>query len=136
MKIHFLRERFENSFPAKKNPHESCKLSKVESVWGEFCFSNSNFKKAFSLRGFQKENAFSENLKFQKDFSFPNKMDLEDFETQQKIVDVMVDSWVEKQNEKEIKRLEKLTPEERMKEHLDRIETLREAEKNNWYCSK
>ena len=57
-------------------------------------------------------------------------MDLEDF------VDVMVDNWVEKQNEKEIKRLEKLTPEERMKEHLDRIETLREAEKNNWYCSK
>ena len=72
----------------------------------------------------------------QRFFSFPNKMDLEDFETQQKIVDVMVDSWVEKQNEKENKRLEKLTPEERMKEHLDRIETLREAEKNNWYCSK
>ena len=57
-------------------------------------------------------------------------MDLEDFETQQE----MVDCWVEKQNEKEIKRREKLTPEERMKEHLDRIETLREAEKNNWYC--
>ena len=31
--------------PAKKNPHESCKLSKVESVWGEFCFSKLNFKK-------------------------------------------------------------------------------------------
>ena len=61
-------------------------------------------------------------------------MDLEDFETQQKIVDVGVDNWVEKQNEKEIKRLEKLTPEERMKEHLDRISILREAEKNNWYC--
>ena len=63
-------------------------------------------------------------------------MDLEDFETQKKIVDEMVDCWIEKQNEKEIKRLEKLTPEERMKEHSDRIETLREAEKNNWYCSK
>ena len=112
----------------------NCQKLKVSGV--NFVFSNSNFKKAFSLRGFQKENAFSENLKFQKDFSFPNKMDLEDFETQQKIVDVMVDSWVEKQNEKEMKRLEKLTPEERMKEHLDRIETLREAEKNNWYCSK
>ena len=68
-----------------------------------------------------------------KSFS-PNKMDLEDFETQQKIVDVMVDCWIEKQNEKEIKRLEKLTPGERMKEHLDIIETLREAEKNNWNC--
>ena len=61
-------------------------------------------------------------------------MDLEDFETQQKIVDVMADCWIEKQNEKEIKRLEKLTPGERMKEHLDIIETLREAEKNNWNC--
>ena len=65
-------------------------------------------------------------------FSFPNKMDLEDFETQQNIADEMVDCWVEKKNEKEIKRMEKLTPEERMREHLDRIETLREAEKNNW----
>ena len=63
-------------------------------------------------------------------------MDLEDFETKQNIVDLMVDSWVERQNEKEIKRVEKLTPEQRMKEHLDRIETLREAEKNNWNCSK
>ena len=63
-------------------------------------------------------------------------MDLEDFETQQKIVNVMVDSWVERRNEKENKRLEKLTPEERMKKHLDIIETLREAEKNNWNCSK
>ena len=63
-------------------------------------------------------------------------MDLEDFETQLTSVDIMVDHWVEKENEKEIKRMEKLTPEERMKEHLDRIETLREAEKNNWYCSK
>ena len=63
-------------------------------------------------------------------------MDFEDFETKQNIVDLMVDSWVERQNEKEIKRLEKLTPEERMKEHLDIIETLREAEKNNWNCSK
>ena len=63
-------------------------------------------------------------------------MDLEDFEIKQNIVELMVDSWVERQNEKEIKRVEKLTPEERMKEHLDRIETLREAEKNNWNCSK
>ena len=75
-------------------------------------------------------------MSFFEKISFPIKMDLEDFETQQKIVDVGVDNWVEKQNEKEIKRLEKLTPEERMKEHLDRIEILREAEKNNWYCSK
>ena len=75
-------------------------------------------------------------LESQKDFSFPNKVDLEDFEKQQSSVDIMVDRWVERQNEKEIKRVEKLTPEERMKEHLDRIETLREAEKNNWNCSK
>ena len=61
-------------------------------------------------------------------------MDLEDFETKQNIVDLMVDTWIEEQNEKEIERLEKLTPEERMKEHLDRIEILREAEKNNWNC--
>ena len=59
-------------------------------------------------------------------------MDLEDFETQY----VGVDAWIEEQNEKEIERLEKLTPEERMKEHLEIIEILREAEKNNWYCSK
>ena len=59
-------------------------------------------------------------------------MDLEDFETQQN--EMGVDSWVEQQNEKEIERLEKLSPEERMKEHLDRIETLRKAEKNNWNC--
>ena len=72
---------------------------------------------------------------FEKSFS-PIKIDLEDFETKQNIVDLMVDSWVERQNEKEIKRVEKLTPEEGMKEHLDRIETLREAEKNNWNCSK
>ena len=58
-------------------------------------------------------------------------MDLEDFETQ-----YVGDAWIEEQNEKEIERLEKLTPQERMKEHLDRIEFLREAEKNNWYCSK
>ena len=63
-------------------------------------------------------------------------MDLEDFEKQQSNVDIMIDSWVERQNEKENKRLEKLTPEERMKEHLDIIKTLREAEKNNWNCSK
>ena len=59
-------------------------------------------------------------------------MDLEDFETQQ--VENGIDTWIEEQNEKEIERLEKLTPEERMKEHWDRIEFLREAEKNNWNC--
>ena len=57
-------------------------------------------------------------------------MDLEDFETQ----NVGIDTWIEEQNEKEIERLEKLTPEERMKEHLDRIEMLREAEKQEWHC--
>ena len=58
------------------------------------------------------------------------------------MTDIQVDRWIEEENEKEIERLEKLTPAERMKEHLDRIEILREAEKNNWYgelcspCSK
>ena len=52
-------------------------------------------------------------------------MDLENFETQ----DVGIDTWIEEQNEKEIERLEKLSPEERMKEHLDRIEFLQKAEK-------
>ena len=75
-------------------------------------------------------------MNLQKIFLSPNKMDLEDFEKQQSNVDIMIDSWVERQNEKENKRLEKLTPEERMKEHLDIIKTLREAEKNNWNCSK
>ena len=50
----------------------------------------------------------------------------------QMMTDLAVDNWIEE----EIERLEKLTPEERMKENLDRIETLREAKKNNWYCSK
>ena len=64
-------------------------------------------------------------------------MDLEDFEKQQMTsADIRADRWLEEQNEREIKRLEKLTPEERMKEHLDIIERLREAEKNkNWNCS-
>ena len=52
------------------------------------------------------------------------------------ITDIAVDNWIEEENEKEIKRLKNLTPEERMKENFDRIEFLREAEKNNWYCSK
>ena len=61
------------------------------------------------------------------------KMDLEDFE--QPMTDIEVDNWIEEQNEKEIERLEKLTPEERMKEQLDRIEFLRKAEKQKWHCS-
>ena len=60
-------------------------------------------------------------------------MDLEDFE--QPMTDIEVDNWIEEQNEKEIERLEKLTPEERMKEQLDRIEFLRKAEKQKWHCS-
>ena len=52
------------------------------------------------------------------------------------ITDLAVDNWIEKEVEKEHKRWKKLTPEERMKEHNERIEMLREAEKNNWYCSK
>ena len=46
-----------------------------------------------------------------------------------------VDNWIEEEVEKEHKRWKNLTPEEKMKEHNDRIEMLREAEKNNWYCS-
>ena len=42
---------------------------------------------------------------------------------------------IEEQLEKEIQKLEKLTPEERMRKHLKKIEVLREAEKNNWNCS-
>ena len=86
------------------------------------------------------ENFFFGKNHFENEFAkkrfFPNKMDLEDFEKQQINVDIMVDHWVEEENEKEIERQEKLTPEERMKEHLDIIEMLREAEKNNWNCSK
>ena len=52
------------------------------------------------------------------------------------ITDLAVDNWIEKEVEKEHKRWKKLTPEQKMKEHNDRIEMLREAEKNNWYCSK
>ena len=83
----------------------------------------------------EEKNNWGCKLESQKDFSSPNKMDLEDFEKQQMTsVDIRADRWVEEQNEREIKRLEKLTPEERMKEHLDIIERLREAEKNNWNC--
>ena len=46
-----------------------------------------------------------------------------------------IDMWIEKENEKEHKRLEKLTPEERMQEELERMEGLREAEKKQWNCS-
>ena len=64
------------------------------------------------------------------------KMDLEDFERQLTSVDIMIDHWVEEEVEIEHKRWKKLTPEQKMKEHNDRIFMLREAEKNNWYCSK
>ena len=52
------------------------------------------------------------------------------------ITDIALDNWIEEEVEKEHKRWKKLTPEQKMKEHNDRIEMLREAEKNNWYCSK
>ena len=84
----------------------------------------------------EEKNNWGCKLESQKDFSSPIKMDLEDFEKQQTNVDIMIDKWVEQEVEKEHKRWKKLTPEERMKEHLDIIETLREAEKNNWNCSK
>ena len=84
----------------------------------------------------EEKNNWGCKLESQKDFSSPIKMDLEDFEKQQTNVDIMIDKWVEEEVEKEHKRWKKLTPEERMKEHLDIIETLREAEKNNWNCSK
>ena len=52
-----------------------------------------------------------------------------------KLTGIPPDSVIEEQLEKEIQKLEKLTPEERMRKHLKRIKFLREAEKNNWYCS-
>ena len=47
--------------------------------------------------------------------------------------DMDIDMWIEKENEKEIERLEKLELKERMKEELERIKDLQEAKKNNWY---
>ena len=85
----------------------------------------------------EEKNNWDCKLKSQKDFSSPSKMDLKDLEKQNQIMtDIEVDNWIEEENEKEIERLEKLAPEERMKEHLGILSILREAEKNNWYCSK
>ena len=52
-----------------------------------------------------------------------------------KLTGIPPDSVIEEQLEKEIQKLEKLTPEERMRKHLKRMTFLREAEKNNWNCS-
>ena len=49
--------------------------------------------------------------------------------------DIQVDRWIERENEKEIERLEKLTPWQRFSEELENAKQLQEAEKNNWYCS-
>ena len=46
-----------------------------------------------------------------------------------------VDNWIEEEVEKEHKRWKNLTPEEKMKEHKERIDMLREAEKQRWNCS-
>ena len=43
-----------------------------------------------------------------------------------------VDNWIEEEVEKEHKRWKNLTPQEKMKEHNERIEMLREAEKQQW----
>ena len=51
------------------------------------------------------------------------------------MTDMAVDRWIEEENEKEIERLEKLTPAERKKENVKNAKLLQEAEKNNWYCS-
>ena len=45
-----------------------------------------------------------------------------------------VDNWIEKEIEEEHKRWKNLTPQEKMKEHHERIEMLREAEKQRWNC--
>ena len=46
-----------------------------------------------------------------------------------------IDNWIEEEVEKEYQRWRNLTPAEKMKEHKERIDMLREAEKNNWNCS-
>ena len=51
------------------------------------------------------------------------------------ITDKEVDDWIEEEVEKEHKRWEKLTLQERMKEHHERMDMLQTAEKNNWNCS-
>ena len=50
------------------------------------------------------------------------------------VTDKEVDDWIEEEVEKECIRWENLSPEEKMKEHRDRMKILHEAEKNNWYC--
>ena len=51
------------------------------------------------------------------------------------LTDIQVDLRIEEEVEKEIDRLEKLTPAERWKENVENAKLLQEAEKNNWYCS-
>ena len=51
------------------------------------------------------------------------------------ITDIALDNWIEEEVEKEHKRWKNLTPQEKMKEHKERIDMLREAEKQRWYCS-
>ena len=48
--------------------------------------------------------------------------------------DFAVDNWIEKEVEEEHKRWKKLTPEEKMKEFHEKIDMLREAEKQRWNC--
>ena len=51
------------------------------------------------------------------------------------ITDKEVDDWIEEEVEKEHKRWKNLTPQEKMKEHYDKMTMLQEAEQRNWYCS-
>ena len=63
------------------------------------------------------------------DFVPSQKKMAEDFEPT--ITDIQVDKWIEEENEKEIELLEKLSPEERPKNEIERFRLLQEAEKNN-----
>ena len=51
------------------------------------------------------------------------------------ITDIALDNWIEEEVEKEHKRWKNLTLQEKMKEHYERIDMLRKAEKNHWNCS-
>ena len=65
-------------------------------------------------------------------------MELEDqkqIEDWEPMTDMAVDRWIEEENEKELARLEKLTPRQRFLEEVENGKKLQEAEKNNWYCS-
>ena len=63
------------------------------------------------------------------DFVPSQKKMAEDFEPT--MTDIQVDRWIEGENEKEIELLEKLSPEERPKNEIERFRLLQEAEKNN-----